>query len=92
MYEKVINVVMCCQVGRDRAAMRRGQVAGGRDGGVHGAQEGARPLQLGRLRRAVEAAVQVLVHGRRQHDLQVTLRPYSLLLVQKILLGHKKKI
>lgn len=59
------------QVGRDRAAVRRGQVAGGRDGRVHGAQARARALQLRRVRRAVEAAVQVLVHGRRQHDLPV---------------------
>ena len=59
------------QVGRDRAAVRRGQVAGGRDGGVHGAQAHARALQLRRVRGAVEAAVQVLVHGRRQHDMPV---------------------
>lgn len=63
------------QVGRDRVAVRRGQVAGGRDGRVHGAQARARAVQLGRLRRAVEAAVQVLVHGRRQLHLQVSPDP-----------------
>lgn len=60
------------QVGRDSAAVRRGQVAGGRDGRVHGAQARARALQLRGVCRAVEAAVQVLVHRRRQHDLQVS--------------------
>lgn len=61
----------CTKVRRDSAAVRRGQVVGGRDGGVHGAQARAGAVQLGRVRGAVEAAVQVLVHGRRQHDLQV---------------------
>lgn len=51
--------------------MRRGQVTGGRDGGVHGAQAGARALQLRGVGRAVEATIQVLVHRRRQYDLQV---------------------
>lgn len=55
---------MLLQVGRDSAPVWRGQVSGGRDGGVYGAQASAHTLQLGCLGGAVEAAVQVLVHRR----------------------------
>jgi len=55
--------------------VRGGEVAGGRDGVLHGAQEGHRPLQLWRERGAVEDAVQDVEHGRRQHDLQVRESP-----------------
>lgn len=38
---------------------------------LHSAQTSSGALQLRRLRGAVETAVQDVVHGRRQHDMQV---------------------
>lgn len=51
------------QIWCDRAAVRRRQVPGGRDGGLHCEETGTRALQLRSIGRTVEATVQMLVHS-----------------------------